>query len=188
MHYDPEELTVHVVDKVGGPREKKFRLSPSIASAQRIGLGRIVLRDRVGKDLEFFTFGGTLSVLSEEEAEVVYTMQSEAPILPLTTERVAEEIPDQFAIEAEALISEARAKWGEDDSGFACRLAEQDALSIYIAVINSVLVRYENNRDLRRMYADFYAALHQEKHWLQKEGQWPSSPPIVHQLLQNGAK
>lgn len=184
MHYDPEELSAPVVDSTGRPRQKKFRIPSRIDSGQKICLGHILLLDRREKELEFFTFGGTLTVISEDDEEVVYRIRSEAPILPLTTGRVGEEIPAQLASEAEALLGEARAEWKGDNVNFACRLVREGPMRLYIAIINSVLVRFEDNRNLRDMYEDFYAALREEKRWLQKTGQWPSSRPTVQQLLQ----
>jgi hypothetical protein len=70
----------------------------------------VSLYDRVEKQVEFFTFGGTVDVVSDSGA-LIYAFRSSAPILELTSPE--ETASDQLAYEAEGILAETEEQWEE---------------------------------------------------------------------------
>jgi len=142
--------------------------------------GRIILRDRFDKSVEFFTFGGSLEETSGVD-EMVFSLRSPAPVLALGAQR--ETISDLLASETESLMAEAEVRWGRDEEGFNRRLASIDPLQFYLTVLQSILFHYERAQDLENAYHEFYESLLQEKRSFVMEGLWPAKPSTLDDLL-----
>lgn len=142
--------------------------------------GRVVLRDRRDKRVSFFVFGGSLEAVSVP-GETVYSLRSPAPILQITEN--LESVPDQLAFETEEHLGELQVKWGLDEEGFAKRRAQVDPLQFYLASLNSILARYEQDPALQETSQEFYLALRNEQRWLIERRQWPTDIPELEELL-----
>lgn len=185
-HFDPQRLRLRLQDADGVVRWRTLDwLTPLEASAHACP-GRLILRDRFDKSVEFFTFGGTLEVTSGP-GEMVYSLRSPAPILELTDH--LETVPNQLAAETESLMDEVAVRWGLDEDGFEQRLAEVAPLRFYLASVQSILLHYERARALEQVYRELYETLRREREWLIEEGLWPANPPMPEDLLApNSAK
>jgi hypothetical protein len=83
-HFDPE--TVHLCrrDDYGLPKGTTVSLiSPLAEETGTVCPGIIRLRDRTGREVDFYTFGGSLET-AVRSGEMVVVVRSPAPILELT--------------------------------------------------------------------------------------------------------
>jgi hypothetical protein len=180
-HFDPHKLQLRLRDAKGVVKWRTLDwLTPLKASAHACP-GRLILRDRFDKSVEFFTFGGSLEVTSGP-GEMVYSLHSPAPIFELTDR--SETVPDQLAAETESLMGEIEAaRWALDEEGFNQRLAEVDPFQFYLASLQSILLHYEHSQGLEQAFPKFLDALHREREWLAGEGLWPVNPPVLEDFL-----
>jgi hypothetical protein len=179
MHFDP--VTLHLrLRQDEQARWGTLGLESAVEKSTFVCPGRVILRDRKLKEVEFFTFGGSLEALSVP-AESVYSLRSPAPILAVT--EMLESPADQFAFDTEVMLARFNAKWGLDEEGFERRLAQVTATQFYLANFHAILQRYEKSRALREQHHHFYHVLLKEKKWLEDANEWPSVPPMLETLL-----
>lgn len=181
MHFDPESMRLRLVDEHDGVDWVTLSLQWFFRGSRRVFPGRVILRDRTDKRVEFFAFGGSLEV-THIPGETVYSLQAPAPILEITGP--LETIPDQLAFETEVLLGEMEARWRPNEEQFTQRVTQVDPLEFYTASIQSILVRYRQSQPLRDMFCDLYDALVEEKDRLMKAAQWPATPHTLEELLQ----
>jgi hypothetical protein len=132
----------------------------------RLVAGSVVLTDRREKEVEFFNFGGTVERITTESA-LVYAFDSPAPILGLTA--AGNTVSDQLAFETEGILGELEEQYEERyGRAFPKRLAEIDPVSLYVAIVNSILTRYEEAPRLEEAFHGLYDALREEKSRLQR--------------------
>ena len=181
QHFDPQTIHLCLRDEKGIARWRAPSwIMPLKEPARRVCPGRVILRDRHDKSVEFFTFGGSLEVTSGP-GEFIYALRSPAPILELTAQQ--ETAPDLLAFETESLIGEMEAKWGRDEEGFHQRLAGLDPLQFYLASLQSILLHYERAQALEKTYHAFHERLLQEKAWLVAQDLWPTEPRTLDEML-----
>ncbi len=179
-HYDPKILRLPLRDVKGTIAWRTLSWLSPLADSSQVCPGRVILSDRFGEHIEFYTFGGLLEVSCGPD-EMICRLRSDAPILEITAPQ--ETIPDQLAAETESLIAEAHARWGRKDEGFSRRLADVDPFQFYLASLHSILLHYERAHALELTHHEFCEALHREKNWLVAEGLWPANPPMLEDLL-----
>lgn len=180
QHFDPELIHLRLGDRDNLAKSVTLKLKPAFSRPRHICPGRVVLYDRIDKRVHFFTFGGSLETISAPD-ETVYFLHSPGPILEITGD--LRSIPDQLAFEIEALLGECQTKWGSNDNGFVCRLAQLDPRQFYLSSLQTILIRYQHHRALRRNHSKFYTALLQEKEWLAQAGQWPATSSLLEDLF-----
>ena len=179
-HFDPRTLHLTLRDDKDIARQRTLSWLSPPADSNHVCPGRLILSDRFDKRVEFFTFGGSLEVISEPD-KMVHSLHSPAPILELTAQQ--ETLPDQLAFETEALMSKTKATRGLDDRGFNRRLAEVDPFQFYVSALQSILLQYECARTLEELYHESHDALLREKERLVAEALWPTNPPGLEDLL-----
>lgn len=180
LHFDPETLSLRLRE---GDTANWVILNfhSPLRDTQWVCPGRVTLTDRVDKHVTFFVFGGSLTADADPGEEVVYTLESPAPILDL--EAKSDSLNDQFAAEVEMMLSVFQARWSTDDQGFAHHLAGLEPFSFYTACLESILMRYQRVHALQESYHELYATLLREKDWLIENGQWPARPLTLGDLL-----
>ena len=179
MHFDPESLRIRFRHDNQAQWET-HGLKPPFEKSRFVCPGRVILRDRKKKEVEFFTFGGSLQTLSVP-AETVYSLRSPAPILAITD--MLESPADQFAFDTEVMLARFEAKWGLNEEGFERRLAQVNATQFYLANFHAILLRYEKSRILREQHHHFYYMLLKEKKWLEDANEWPLVLPTLETLI-----
>ena len=184
-HFDPRSMRLRLRDKYDEAKWTTLRLhSPAelpIKASIRVCPGEVMLRDRTDKRVDFFIFGGSLEAVAVP-GETVYSLRSPAPILRLTDD--LESVPDQLASETQAFMGELEVRWGSDEEGFAHRLVRVDPLQFYLATLQSLLARYEQDQHiLQDTFHEFYLALRNEKQWLMEREQWPPTLLRLEELL-----
>jgi hypothetical protein len=181
-HFDPE--TVHLCrrDDYGLPKGTTLSLiSPLAEEAGTVCPGIIRLRDRIGKEVDFYTFGGSLET-AVRPGEMVVVVRSPAPILELTDKE--ETVQDELAAETGALLGRVEINWLEDEKGFSHRLASVDPLQLYVATVNSLLQQFEEDPTLAQgCEAPLYQVIQRERDWLISQDQWPENSPSVEELF-----
>ena len=179
-HFDPESIHLRIIEDDKDTYWATFRSEVLFQKPNHIVPGQVSLRDRIDRRVQFFTFGGSLEVVSIP-GETVYSLRSPAPILDLNGS--LESVADQLAFSTEAMIAKQEARWGLNEYEFLRRLAQMDPFELYLAFIHSILQRYQQSPDLRRSFYHFYAALIREKKWLLEVDQWPFLPYELDQLF-----
>ena len=179
-HFDPQTLHLRLRDEYSGVRWRALSWLSPLEGPGHVCPGIVTLQDRSGKQVEFFTFGGSLEVTLEPE-KMVYSLRSPAPVLELTAPK--ETVPDQLAAETEELLGRIEVKWGTDEKGFSQRLAEVDSLQFYLATLGSILHHYEQAHILEETYHELFAALQREREWLVEKHLWPAKPSVLEDLL-----
>lgn len=181
VHYDPESLHLRLCQN-GQASWETLTIGSLRRPIQQVCAGPLTLRDRLDKRVDFFTFGGSL-IAEADPQEVVYYVESPAPILDLSTSQA--DIGRLLAIEVELMLSVFQARWGSDERGFFERLAQVEPLDFYTASLESILMRYERSHALKHNYHGLFNALGREKEWLIETGEWPAHPQTLGKLFEN---
>jgi hypothetical protein len=180
-HFDPETLHLRLRDEHGLARWRTLSwLTPLEAGTSHACPGLVTLRDRSGKRVDFFVFGGTLEPVSGP-GEMVYVLRSPAPVLELTAHD--ETVADQLASETESLMGEMEEGWGLDEQGYERRLAAAEPLQFYLGAVQAILLHYERAQVLEEAYHQLYDWLRREKEWLIEQDRWPAQPHTLEHLL-----
>ncbi len=183
-HYDPERMDVPlflmegVISQVALVRRSAYRTS------QHVAPGRILLRDPVDKRVTFYSFGGTLHSV-EQEDKTVYVVASNAPILAISEDWT--DFATQLAFEVEAGLARLRARWGRHLSGFYRILAKTDPFVLYLAAFRSIWREYREDEVLRGEFPEFYWGLREEQRKLAQVGLWREDGPTLESLLDPSA-
>lgn len=178
-HFDPESLHLQILREHGVPEWTTFHLEWRFPESCQVCAGRVYLRDRTKKTVEFFTFGGSLESVAAP-GETVYSLRSPAPIIELVDGMESPE--DAFVYETEVRISKLHAKWGVDDVGFGQRLGQLEPNKLYAGSIASLLNELKTT-NLHEENNDLYAMLLRERNWLHQTNRWSNNPPTLEQLL-----
>jgi hypothetical protein len=179
-HFDPESIRAQLLDEDGVPEWTTLHREWHFPASCRVCAGRVILRDRVKKAAEFFTFGGTLESIVVP-GETVYSLRSPAPIVELFGKTSGP--TDDFVFKIEALFAELHAEWGMDDAGFGRRLGQTDPEQLYVASLDLLLTQLKQTRVLREGHPELYTLLLEERDWLKKVNRWPVELPTLGQLL-----
>jgi hypothetical protein len=180
QHFDPEMVRLRLPDRRGMVKWRSLSLLSPDPGSDRVCAGHVILSDRIDKRVEFYTFGGSLQVISAHDAHV-YAVRSTAPVLELVAEE--DTIPDQLAAETESLLSQLEVQWGHDEHGFSRRLAEIEPLQFYVGTLQSLIAKCEHNHPLEETLHELCGMLRREKGWLTSQGLWPAAPPMLEDLL-----
>ena len=175
QHFDPEAVEVRLVYGDNTVRETTIRLTNPPAGVRQVCPGPVTLIDRIGKRVDFFSFGGQLKVFTRPR-EAICWLHSTAPILELTGQ-AQKNFSDLLVYETEASLARLEARWEGRHSDFLKRLAATDSLQLYAACISACLDQQER---LRRRQGGAYQDNHRtfrhhltwEKNWLTHVGQW----------------
>lgn len=178
-HYDPERVQATIAGQL---TPETIHLHFSSTSAQfRLCPGRIVVTDRVGKQVSVFCFGGDLQVV-QHPPKTVCVFQSSSPILDLTTYHSAEML---FANEVEILLAQRRAAWlPQQPFLFEQRLAQVDPALLYMVCLHTVATKFRSFPHMDDpAYQEVVHLLHEEMKVWQSNGRWPATLPTLAELL-----
>jgi hypothetical protein len=179
-HFDPETVRLRLPDVQGMVKWRSLSLLSPDPGSDRVCAGHVILSDRIDKRVEFYTFGGSLQVISAKDAQV-YALLSSAPVLELVAQE--DTVPDQLAAETESLLSQLEVRWRHDEHGFNRRLAEIEPFQFYMGTLHSLLEQYKHCHPLEETYHELCGVLRQEKAWLIGQRLWPAEPPVLEDFL-----
>jgi hypothetical protein len=140
-HYDPESFRVRIVDLDNRIDHVRIYHPWQGRSQFQVVIDEVILRDRKGKVVEAFTFGGILTIENAEQCTRC-TLKSPVPIIDM---RDSNDEAHLLAEEASALIARRQAEWEHDPEKFEARLANASVEGIYFGVL----------KDLQRVYKAF---------------------------------
>jgi hypothetical protein len=185
QHYDPEYLDIRVARNMRpgqSPRVEVLKIYHpwTLKGEYKVCAGPVVLTDRVGKEVEVFTFGGDLHIQLQED-HTTCSHESPAPILEI---KPGDDIPRILAEEMEIILAERRAAWIPNEDDFERRLARAGPIDLYVACLDFLRKKYEKypHKELPHAY-HFLSFLHEEIDALRKLGIWPFLVPGMDKLL-----
>lgn len=172
-HFDPEAVCLAVVEDDEVFHETVHHAWPG-SEHLTLCAGLIHIRDRKGKCVAAFTYGGEARIIVEE-AHTHLVVSSPAPILDLT-------VPDPFTVpallaaETEVLIAGARADWdrAHRHEDFDDQLGQVDPAALYAACIATLVARFETIPCCDSHDAAFVRFLHAERAYL-----YPDAPVMA---------
>lgn len=181
-HYDPESAQFSVfsdfwryeVLKVRHPwhRSMNFHVIP----------GFVIMKDRLDKNMEAFTFGGDLRIKTKNDCTIC-SLKSRVPILPLD---IRSSVSTLFADEVETLLAERRETWDEEHprTAFEDHLAEIDPFTLYMSCLDALQDKFShfphpnpgNILKFRHFIETEIQALHEKR-------LWPIHLPSIEEML-----
>jgi len=179
IHFDPEAITLTTVDH-GLPDEIVIHHPHPHHGELPVVTGRVILTDRKGKKVEFFTFGGTLTI--EQKPQLTQcTLDSPAPILMLTEKEAA---PALFAEDVEVILAERRASWIHDEDKFDRRLANTEPFTLFVVALDSLQRKIEVLPHHRSAsFSHLLSFIQDEIKLLKQYNLWPTSVPSIEAIL-----
>lgn len=174
LHYDPESVELRIAEQ-GGAVWTMLRLSTPIHGTRQVRAGRVIVTDRLGKRVDFYTFGATLKA-SYGESEVIFSLNSQAPVLQV--DEGFDGTSCELATEAEMVIGKLQAIDGRNKEGAPHHLDCLDACALYQMSLERLLQKYEKQYSLRLTRYGTYTMLMDERRWLREHGQWQTVNPL----------
>jgi len=181
-HFDPQKVQYKVVSRRGEIDHISIHHPWVFEKRYRVCAGRIILYDRKGKQVEAFSFGGDLQILSDVN-HTVCGLVSPAPIFALYT---THDLPIWITCEVEILLAEQNAHWDPaHPHAFEEHLAPLDPFILYASCLQAL---QEKTSD--RSYVEEGKLDHQGEHFLDAEirrlketGDWPVLLPTLDQMF-----
>lgn len=162
-HYDPESLRLTLLTTEGNVQERKLTRHLPLAQEVKVCPGPVHLMDRLGKQMVFYSFGGTLRCQQEDE-KIVFMLQSSVPILELGEDEA--DFQNLLAAECEAHLAKFHVAWAQDDAGYMQRLLQTDPRLLFQAIIGTLYLADKENPTIFEEYPTFGNTLHQwAKEW-----------------------
>jgi len=134
-HFDPEQVCVEVVSQEGYVEQFNITHPWTLGNEFRAVAGRVILNDRINKQVATFTLGGRLRILSESGCTCCI-LESSAPIFML---RDFNDLSYRLVNEIEIFLAEQRADYALDVEAYDQFLAQKLPLPLYISILKSIL-------------------------------------------------
>ncbi len=141
--------------------------------------GRIIIDDRFDKKVEAFTFGGNLSVLTQE-SETSCVLESPAPILELIS---TSSIAIALAEETEILLAERRAEWLPDIEAYEQRLTNVSPHDLYTTCLETLRQKHEHVQHLTEETHQLIRFIEDEIRALKEQKLWPDRVAALTEIL-----
>lgn len=180
-HYDPERVTIPVVGANGNREHITISAGWTGNINHRVSIGRLIMEDRVGKQVEAFSFGGDLEIENKKD----YTLciiTSDAPILDLVKPQDA---TTELVSEIESQLARQRIRWNRHESAFEQLLNDSDPLVLCAACLKTArntirrlwtLTRQASTQNQLSLIEETIAGMRQQ-------GEWPDDAPELDELL-----
>ena len=141
-HYDPASTQFTVASKINRFEVLKIHHPWHGKANYHVISSCVILRDRVDKVVEAFTFGGMMHIVSEETCTRC-TLESSAPILPLI---ISPTVTTILADEVRILFAKRREAWDEAHprTAFEEQLAAIDPFILYLSCLDTLLEKFSH--------------------------------------------
>jgi len=167
-HFDPQRIHFLSVSGEKFLEDLKVTHPWTYKDDYQICAGLVQIIDLKDKTEEALSFGGRLRIESHD-SYTACILESSAPILEITG---ANPIIRKFVDEIEILFAERRAEWASKEEIFERRFIQADPLELYIAVLNSLIHKYERVGYKDHFHIqEFLSFLHKEAERLETENQ-----------------
>lgn len=189
-HYDPEGMTIVLATSAPGvtstptPTIRTIYQDTPLGSAQQVCPGRVILHDRVGKRVEYYTFGAQLRGVHQQQPSpwMLYVLESSAPIVAVSTV-LSLSSGTQLVDEVEALFARLRSGERRNGAGLGDELIDLEPIYIYAGCIEHLYAKYQRTPVLQHMFPAFFSLLQRELPWVRAQIGGPA--PDIHALLRN---
>ena len=181
-HYDPEVVTFRVAPDSLGNSIIKVRHPWKGQDKHHVFASTVIMRDRVDKVVESFTFGGDLTIASNNE-HTICSLISTAPIYPLLSWSSVEMI---LVEEVEILLAKRREAWDEAHkrTSFEKQLAEVDPFILYLSCLQNLQKKFNHfPSPIPEELLRFSHFLQVEIKRLHNERLWPLYLPQIAEIL-----
>jgi hypothetical protein len=181
QHFDPEQAAFPVANQEGEIKRRVIAHPWRSVKAFHVCVGRTILRDRLNKKVEAFSFGGELAI----EVEKSYTeclLRSTAPIFALTD---VHGLSVMFVSRVESLLARKHAEWKNDDCGFERRLVDVDPAMLFVAALAAVSWELEQTPTASRgeRFWHHLGAIRVAIQNMKRGGTWPTPTPSLDEML-----
>jgi len=181
-HYDPESAQFPGISEFWGFEVLKVRHPWQRGKKYQVIPGVVILKDRVDKTMEAFTFGGDLSIETQNDCTMC-SLKSSALILRLD---IRPSVSALLADEIEIILAERREAWDEEHprTDFEEHLAEIDPFTLYMSCLDTLQAKFsqfphpdpENILKFKYFLRTEIQALHEKRCW-------PIYLPSIEKLL-----
>ncbi|MBN1267857.1 MAG: hypothetical protein JXA25_20365 [Anaerolineales bacterium] len=182
QHYDPLSARLWLILGNNGLERRLLRHPWRGSETVTAGPGHVQLRDRFGRTVDAYTFGGQLKITPCAD-NTCCTLQSPAPIFDL---RYSEQYSAAKILceRVEVLLARRKASWISEPAGFSRKLAETSPLDLYLSCLKELLetgsppamsTSSEENK--------YVMLLHSEVSQLASNGLWSEKVPEIAALV-----
>jgi hypothetical protein len=178
-HFDPQKVQFQVVSPATGQIEH-INIHHRWLSQKRyrVCAGRIILTDRTPKQVEAFSFGGDLQILSDTE-HTVCALVSTVPIFPLFK---THDLNMWITAEVEILFARQKAHWNpQHPHDFETHLVAVNPLILYASCLQMLQDRTWSARVSLDLQGKHFVQTEIKR--LQESGEWPVQVPSLDQLF-----
>lgn len=181
-HFDPQQAHFKGISSNGCIEQITIHHPWPLAARYRVCAGRIILKDRRGKLVEAFSFGGDLQIRSDIGCTVCGLI-STAPIFPLFT---THDLPMWITAEVEVILARQNAHWDpRHPYDYEAHLARMDPFLLYASSLQTL-----QDQAAAHTYLEVGELDHQGEHFvraeiqrLKEKGVWPERLPTPDQLF-----
>lgn len=173
-HFDPHRLSLPIQDATGGIQIISI-FHPVQDGELSVCIGKIILTDFVGKEIEAFSFGGTLA-LANKITRSFCRLNSPAPILEVNPYAVDElTLINEYEVE----LSMLRGIHLQQPERFEQHLANLDPESLFLSLSQRISHRLERIPAVARgeAYWRLIHSLHAAIRFVQPDGNMPAGLP-----------
>lgn len=182
QHFDPESVRFPIVSAMRSVETLVVGCPWRGGSHYRACAGRIVLRDRIGKTVQAFSFGGTLEIMGKPDCTLC-ALTSPAPIFDMAS---SSSLGTLFVSEVEIELAQRRAELARERAlaTFDRNLAEVKPLALYSSILLAVRERIEPlSRGNGMQYRHLYQFIQDELATLGSEGETLQNAPSLERIL-----
>ena len=185
QHFDPKIVQIPIFTSINSARPhqiEQLRLyHPWVYQHEyRLAPGLITLSDRKDKTVKMFTFGGSVTIDSDENCTTCL-IQSDAPIIEVPP---AKQAVMRFVEEVEIILAERRAAWAEDLTVFEARLEEVPVSLLYAVFLKELAEEFDEEQESGSMVGrDFIDIVEGERDHMKSIGRWPEDIPSVSDII-----
>ena len=180
MHFDPS--VVHLAVKCNQDSIERLAIHHpwTFANTYQACAGLVEIVDRRGKKEEAYTFGGSLTIKSQDTVTTC-VLESPAPILEISS---ANSISMMFIEEIEILFAKRKAVLLYESHNYEELLANADPLALYLACLKDLDEKFDNfNHKEDPRILQFINFLHAEKKRLKDESHAFDLSPELEEIL-----
>ncbi len=138
QHFDPLLINLPIKSKAG-IETLKIHHPWLFGKTYQVCTGLVEMIDRKGIKEEAFTFGGNLTIHSDDKFTRLI-LESPAPIIDINA---ADHVKMLFVEEVEILLAERRAALLANKNAYDSRLAEVNPLILYTICVHTLIKKYE---------------------------------------------
>lgn len=177
-HFDPQKAQFRVVSFPNKLEQITIHHPWSSGKKFHVCAGRIYVSDRIHKQVEAFSFGGELQILSTEE-HTVCALTSTAPIFALIE---AHNLPMWLTAEAEILLAKQKAHWDpQHPHDFETHLMTVDPFLLYASCLQALQDKAWPTQSENNLHGPHFVK--EEIKRLQEERRWPLFDSTLNQLF-----